>query len=259
MKKCDAMIDYPDDGRSGVLRLIGDAAVMFFLGLFLARAASAGTVFAQPPAGGNDAFSSIFAAQSADDFVLSANTAVSGVVWWGAYSAAPATLPTDAFRVRISVDDGTGRPTIDFMAEFTQAPTRTPTSLTDVSGADVYRYELGLPALLPLAGGKTFYLSVVNEFDIGDPNADWYWLLSDAAGANYYRAASGDPWEKDASGNFSFAINADSGTPVPVPGTLPLLLSGLAGLRLGNWRRRGSNPSPRCATKLRATGGGAWP
>ena len=41
-----------------------------------------------------------------------------------------------------------------------------------------------------------------------------------------------DPWDTDASGNFSFAISADASMPVSLPGTLSLLLSGLAALSL---------------------------
>lgn len=232
MKKHDAIIDFPLDKSTSLPRWLARSTVALVLGLTLASVASASVVFLQAPAAGNDAFPSTSAAQSADDFALSADALVSGVVWWGAYSAAPATLPLDEFRVRFSADDGSGRPTIIPMAEFTHVPTRTPTSLTDISGAAVYHYELGVPSALTLAGGSTFYLSVVNDFDVGDPNANWYWLLSDATGDNFYRAASGDPWDKDTSGNFSFAITADGGTPIPLPGTLLLLLSGLAGLSL---------------------------
>lgn len=232
MKKYGAMIDFLRGSSSGLPRLIGSSAVTLVLGLCLANGASAGVVFQQLPVGGNDAFPSISAAQTADDFVLSANTSVSGLVWWGSYSKAPATLPVDAFRVRISADDGTGRPAIAPMAEFTQTPTRTPSSLADVTGADVYRYEMALPSALALAGGTPLYLSVVNQFDIGDPDANWYWLLSDAVGVNFYRAASGDPWAKDTTGNFSFVISADAPMSVSLPGTLSLLLSGLAALSL---------------------------
>ncbi|MCM8620306.1 MAG: hypothetical protein NFW16_00885 [Candidatus Accumulibacter sp.] len=240
MKKYGAMIDFLRGSNSGLPRLIGGSAVTLVLGLCLADGASAGVVFQQSPVGGNDAFPSISAAQTADDFVLSANTSVSGLVWWGSYSKAPATLPADAFRVRISADDGTGRPAIAPLAEFTQTPTRTPSSLADVTGADVYRYEMALPSALALAGGTPFYLSVVNQFDVGDPDANWYWLLSDAVGVNFYRAASGDPWDKDTSGNFSFAISADAPMPVSLPGTLSLLLSGLAALSLVG-RRTGTS------------------
>ena len=231
MKNHDAMTDFLRERNPHLPQRLARSTVALVLGLSLASVASASVVFQQAPLAGNDAFPSISAAQSADDFVLPANALVSGVVWWGAYSAAPAALPIDAFRVGFSADDGTGRPAVNPMAEFTQAPTRTTTSLTDITGAAVYRYELGLPGALPLAGGSTFYLSVVNDFDVGDPNANWYWLLSDATGDNFYRAASGDPWDKDMSGNFSFVI-ADGGTPIPLPGYLLLLLSGLAGLSL---------------------------
>jgi hypothetical protein len=248
MKKYHAMLDFLRESSPRLPRSVACSTVTLVLGLSLANGASAGAIFEQSPVGGNDAFPSVSAAQSADDFVLSANTLVSGVVWWGAYSAAPATLPLDEFRVGFSADNGTGRPEINPMAEFTQAPTRTATSLTDISGATVYRYDLGLPGALSLSSGTTFYLSVVNEFDIGDPNANWYWLLSDATGDNFYRAASGDPWDMDMTGNFSFAINADGGTPVPLPGTLLLLLSGLAGLSLAEllhgrarWAREAGN------------------
>jgi|APEBP8051072266_1049373.scaffolds.fasta_scaffold10463_2 hypothetical protein len=232
MKKCNARLDFLREGSPRLLRSVARSTVALVLVLSFASGVSASVIFEQSPVDGNDAFSSTSAAQSADDFVLSANALVSGVVWWGAYSAAPTTLPLDEFRVGFSADNGTGLPAINPLAEFTQAPTRTTTSLTDISGAPVYRYELGLPGPLSLSGGTTFHLSVVNEFDIGDPNANWYWLLSDATGDNFYRAASGDTWDKDARGNLSFAINANVGIPVPLPGTLLLLLSGLAGLGL---------------------------
>lgn len=233
MKTYDAMIDFLRGSRSGLPRLIGGSAVALVLGFCLASGASAGVVFEQSPVGGNDAFPSIYAAQTADDFVLLANTPVSGLVWWGSYSKDPATLPADEFHVRVSADDGSGRPAIDPFTEFTQTPTRTPTLLADISGAAVYRYEMVLPSPLILAGGSTFYLSVVNQFDIGDPNANWYWLLSDTVGANFFRAASGDPWDKDMTGNLSFTVSAGAPIPASLPGTLSLLLSGFAALSVG--------------------------
>ncbi|KFB67361.1 hypothetical protein [Candidatus Accumulibacter vicinus] len=219
----------------GLPRSIGRAALPFFFGLSLISGAWAGVVFKQLPLGGNDAFPSISTAQTADDFVFSATTAISGLTWWGSYSDDPDKLSPDAFRVSIHADDGSGHPAIDPAVEFTLAPTRTPTRLADVSGADVYRYDLALPSHFVLAGRSTFYLSVVNEFDVKDPDATWYWLLSDAVGANFYRAAYVDPWGDDATGNFSFAINGKATTPgpiLPLPGTLVLLLSGLAAMTL---------------------------
>lgn len=241
MKKHDAMIAISDllrGSRSGLPRLIGRSAVALALGFCLSSVASADMVFRQLPGDGNDAFSSISAAQTADDFLLAANAAVSGLVWWGSYSEDPGTLPPDEFFVRVSAGDGTGRPAVDPMAEFTQTLTPTLTSLADSLGFAVYRYEMTLPKALPLPGGTAFFLSIVNQFDINDPRANWYWLLSDDVGANYFRAGSKDTWATDMTGNFSFAINAGAPTSAPLPGTLSLLLSGLTALTLvgTGWR-----------------------
>jgi hypothetical protein len=104
----------------------------------------------------------------------------------------------------------------------------------DVAGAKVYRFEIALPNPIALVGGTPYYLSVVNLFDIGDPNAAWYWLLSDDSGVNFFRVVSDDPWQPDMTGNFSFAIA--TATSVPLPGTLALLLPGLIGLGLARGR-----------------------
>ena len=80
MKKYGAMIDFLRGRSSGLPRLIAGSAVTVVLGLGPANGASAGVVVQQSPVGGNDAFPSVSAAQTADDFVLSANTSVSGLV-----------------------------------------------------------------------------------------------------------------------------------------------------------------------------------
>lgn len=162
---------------------------------------------------------------------------MSSLIWWGSYSDDPSNLPADAFHVRLFADNGFGRPATTPTDEITQAPMRTPTTLVDITGAVVYRYEIALLNPLTLTGGTPFYLSVINLFDIGDPNASWYWLLSDDIGANFYRAASTDPWQQDTTGNFAFAI-ATTTTSIPLPGTLVLLLPGLIGLGLAVRRRR---------------------
>ena len=143
----------------------------------LVGAASAEVVFEQSPVDGNDAFASISAEQSADGFRLSATTAVTGLTWWGSYSQDPTTLPADAFSVRIFADDGSGAPEAAPTETISQQPIRSSTSLSDQTGAPVYRFDLALTPLT-LAGATNWYLSVVNQFDVGDPDAGWYWLLS---------------------------------------------------------------------------------
>jgi len=80
---------------------------------------------------------------------------------------------------------------------------------------------------------------VVNQFDVGDPNAVWYWLLSDATGENFYRSVDGDPWLSDPTGNLTFQVIGNPGTAIPLPCSLLLLLSGLAGLNVAGLRGRG--------------------
>lgn len=210
---------------------ITDAVLPVILGVSLVSAASAAVVFEQEPVNGNDAFPSISAAQSADGFVLPTTTSVTGLRWWGSYSQDPTTLPADVFSVRIFADDGSPGETIS------QQPTRSSSLLVDKTGAAVYRFDLVL-APFTLAGGKDWYLSVINQFDVRDPTAVWYWLLSNATDENFYRSADGDPWLSDSTGNLAFQVIGNPGRAIPLPGSLLLLLAGLAGLNLVRLRSR---------------------
>lgn len=218
--------------------MIARALMPVTIAASLVGAASAAVVFEQLPADGNDAFASISAEQSAAGFTLSTTTAVTTLTWWGSYSQDPATLLADAFSVRIFADDGSGAPEATPIETISQQPTRSSTALLDQTLAPVYRFDLAL-APLTLVGGTDWYLSVVNQFDIGDPNAVWYWLLSDTTGENFYRFVDGDPWASDLAGNLAFQVSGNSGTPIPLPGSLLLLLSGLAGLNLVGLRGSG--------------------
>ncbi len=209
------------------------------LGASLLTPVSAAMVFEQSPLDGNDPFPSISGEQSADGFTLSTTTAVTGLTWWGSYSQDPATLPADVFSVRIFADDGSGKPVATPPTEtISQQPTRLPTELPellDASGALVYRFDVDLVVPFTLDGGKNWYLSVINQFDIGDPNAAWYWSLSDTTGENFYRAVDGGRWSSDLkppTGNLAFQVRGNPGTAIPLPGSLLLVLAGLAGLNL---------------------------
>ncbi len=211
--------------------LIVRAALPLLLGFSLLSAAAADELFTQSPQDGNDAFPSISTLQSADGFVLAASISVTSLTWWGSYSFDPASLAADDFSVHISADDGSGRPKASPSVTITPAPAGVVrTSLFDVSGAEVYRYDLALATPILLAGATNWYLSVVNRFDVKDQDAVWYWLLSDVVGDSFYRAADVDSWTPETTGNLSFSISGDAGTPIPLPGTLLLLVCGLAGM-----------------------------
>lgn len=214
------------------------AALPLLLGFSLLSAA-ADELFTQSPQNGNDAFPSISTLQSADGFVLAASASVTSLTWWGSYSFDPASLAADDFSVHIRADDGSGRPEVSPRLPITQAPTREFAGIFDVSGAKVYRYDIALATPILLTGATNWYLSVVNRFDLDDTNAVWYWLLSDAVGDSFYRAADVDSWTPETTGNLSFSISGDAGTPIPLPGTLLLLVPALAGM--------GAMRSPACA------------
>jgi hypothetical protein len=222
----------------GVQSSIVRAAVPLVLAFSLVSAAAAVDpvdLYTQWPRNGNDAFASISAEQSADGFLLAASTAVTGLTWWGSYLFDPAPSAADAFSVSISADDGSGRPKVIPRVTITQAPTREFAKIFDVLGAKVYRYDLALATPVLLEGTTNWYLSVVNRFDLDDTKAVWYWLLGDAVGDNaegdsFYRAADLDSWTRETTGNLSFSVSGDPGTQIPIPGTLLLLLCGLAGM-----------------------------
>lgn len=227
------------DWRAGIARTV----LPVLLGALVMGEASAAVVFDQSPANGNDAFASISADQSADGFRLSAATSVTGLTWWGSYSQDPTTLPADAFSVRIFADDGSGAPAANPSETISalQQLTRSPTALFDQTGAPVYRFDL-VVGPVTLAGATNWYLSVVNEFDVADPSASWYWLLSDTTGQNFYRFVDGDAWSSDLNpptGNLAFQVNGNAVTAIPLPGSLILVLSGLAGLNVVGSRGRG--------------------
>jgi hypothetical protein len=195
-------------------------------GIGLSGATEAALAFSQPPANGNDAFSSISAEQAADDFSLASNGMVNGLTWWGSYDSDPAGLPADLFQVSFFQDDGSGNPATSPFASLTDTAIRTATGLLDATGETVYRYDLSVASPFVLTGGTPYYLSMVNGFDVNDPNANWYWLLSDTSGSNYYRFAANDPWQSDITGNLAFNVNVTGATTVPEPTNLWLFLMG---------------------------------
>ncbi len=242
-RQCESKLqdDRGRDRRAAMVR----TSLAVALGASLLTPVSAAMVFEQSPLDGNDPFASISGEQSADGFTLSTTTAVTGLTWWGSYSQDPATLPADVFSVRIFADDS-GKPAAKPYTTISQQPTRSSTALFDQSGAPVYRFDLVLPPFT-VTGATNWYFSVINQFDVTDPNAAWYWSLSDTTDENFYRAVDGDSWSSDLSGDLAFALSGDPGAAIPLPGSLILVLSGLAGLNLVGLRGRGTWAASRFA------------
>lgn len=205
------------DGRGLLSLAFGGILLLALTG----PAAWAAQVFEQPPADGNDAFSSFKDDQSADDFLLSSDAAVTQVRWWGSYLINPGDPGDpgvdDLFHVRFFNDAG-GIPDANPSTEFMQ-PTlnvsRTATALQDIAGGTVFQFDATLPSPVVLTGGTPFHLSIVNFFDATD--AEWFWLLSDQqTGDNAFRF-DGDPWTSGPPGDLAFALFTAGRPPTAVP------------------------------------------
>ncbi len=227
------------DGR-GLLSLAFGGMLL----LALTGPAWAAQVFEQPPGGGNDAFPSFLDDQSADDFLLSADAAVTQVRWWGSYLINPGDPNDpgvdDLFHVRFFNDAG-GVPATDPSAEFMQPAlnvSRTATALQDAQGGTVFQFDATLPSPVDLEGGTPLHLSIVNFFDATD--AEWFWLLSDpTTGNNAFRFGDGNTWTSDSSGDLAFALATAENPPTAVsePSIFGIFAAGLL-LLVGTQRSR---------------------
>lgn len=162
---------------------------------------------------------------AADDFVLGAGAnVVRDVHWWGVYSD---NTPLDDFIVRFYADAG-GVPTAPGTHVYEAsvgAANRTSTGLQITGFYDVYAYSVSIPSFVATAG-TTYWLSVVNN---GGPNA-WYWSFDN--GGNGVSTEFGSSWS-NVGDRHAFQLSDD--VPVPEPGTLLLVGSGIVGMAL---RRR---------------------
>lgn len=201
---------------------VGNAAILYEN----AASASGGEAFQSNWGGG---------AQSGDTFVLGGAALIDGIGWWGSYLD-DTESSTDSFFIRI-FDSLAGNAAPVFVCGDASTPAActgvlsSSTSLTDISGRSLYRFDLGLSAPLSLGAGS-YLLSITNE----NPDTDWFWYqgVGDAQSSNFLRSDDVEAWVEDPSGNLALAINGTQA--VPEPDTIALTL--LAGAALLFARRR---------------------
>lgn len=182
----------------------------------------AAIAFQQLPTNGSDVYPSIPTEQTSDDFVLPTNGLLNTVTWWGSYAEDPAGLPDDWFRVSLFNDDGSGNPTSEPFASLTEYVSRSLTGSVEATGKSIYRFEMVIPGSIHLTSVSSYYLSIVNQFGQIDPNAYWYWLLSDTTGRNFFRFSDNEDWQSEATGNMAFTVS----TVVPLPSAIGFWLTG---------------------------------
>lgn len=103
----------------------------------------------------------------ADQFRLTRDSALERITWWGYYPSILPTPDTDDFTLRIFEDGGDKPGTL--IATFTPG-----NDVGRVGGPFDFTYVFTLPAPLPLAANRVYWLSIVNV-----PSSDsWDWHVS---------------------------------------------------------------------------------
>lgn len=194
--------------------------------LFFSGMVQSSIVYSQLPLDGADGASSFFEEHSADNFLLPVNKRITGVQWFGSFTDSG--VSNNIFDIRFFADDG-GLPGTLISESLSVSATRSMTGLTDIVGAEVFRFSSSISSVL-LLENTIYYLSIVHPEDAVDD--EFYWILNNNENNNFTRntnVAVDNSWKVGVSapGNLSFNI-------VPEP-SAPLLLM-MAFMLLGVYR-----------------------
>lgn len=184
----------------------------------------------------NSDFSNQFGGQAADNFVLAADSILTGIDWYGSYLFTSAQPMADDFSINLYSDAAnTPADTVLHAASLTSAVSRTFTGdivSTDFGDFEMYRYSVGISPF-SLAAGTSYWLSIVNETSDITQFGGWAWAYnldgddpSFVGDATHRWIREGGDWTAFGSSNLAFALFGDV-IDIPEPPLLALLAAGL--------------------------------
>ncbi|WP_022947731.1 DUF7901 domain-containing protein [Methylohalobius crimeensis] len=177
--------------------------------------------------------------QSADDFLLTDETTINSIEWWGIYFSSNTASASDNFTIRIFPDTAgvpasttSISPLIGTLTQTDTGDDFTVSSLFFNGTFDVYKYSLTLDTPPNLATGS-YWLSIVN--DTTNEIDDWFWSTSNASGNAHGRVNDGDSWTFGIGNEMAFnlqgSVTSNTTNPVPEPSILTLISLGLLAIR----------------------------
>jgi hypothetical protein len=201
--------------------------------LISARDASALVVFDQPfDPGLAGAFSNSGGQEWQDDFTLPVDAFITGITWFGYYFGSDLVSSEASINFRLRFfDDDSGLPGVVIYDSTASAQVQTTGQQVESglsTGQMIYQYVYdGLPQI-PILAGEKAWVSVAEydrlTEDIGA--TQWLWC--------YSTLGPGGAWDN------AFTLEDNTTDPIPEPGTILLLGSGLVGL--AGFRRKYRKP-----------------
>jgi hypothetical protein len=210
----------------------GVTAVIYDTGPFTSDGGAMASDFSS--ADGRSAF--LAPVQRADDFSIQDSSQITSLNWWGQYAFENTPQGPDDFTVRIFAD-ASGSPSASPLFQFSLGNLGRIDTGIDSFGGDVYAYSAVLPSPVVLAGGTTYWLSIVNN-TAADADDNWYWQrVTRSSGAVQKRDNDLSPWLSGESDSGVLAFDLQ-GIVVPEPSAWALLLLGGASLAFTARKRK---------------------